>query len=343
MNHNGDRKTRTNLPTPARCALPVAKRSRRRASWIASAAITVAVVGAAVGLAASGGCVAIAARLIAYAPNHGRSIDTQRPTDAAELRERGVNESLRVRVGPPEASLAVWIVEPQGPARGTILYLHGIFDSKSSLLPTAHSHAQRGYRGVLVDSRGHGESTGEWLTYGAQEAEDYSQVLDELQRRGLLAGRLGVYGCSYGAGVAVQLAGRDDRIAAAVVLAPFSSMREIVLARVRSLHLDWAFNERTIAAAIERAGELAGFDPAKADGVAALGYRALPLLVIHGQEDRTIPSEQGVRLCAAAGRDARLVLIPGATHDDWTDAGRASLWIESSAWFDDWLAPRPGR
>lgn len=326
------------MPASTRRAAPVTKRPRRRACRIAAAAAAIGLVSVAVGVAgAAGGCVAVAARLIAYAPNHGRRIDSNRPADIARLRERGVSEAFRVPVGPPDASLAVWIVEPPGPPRGTILYLHGIFDNKGSLLPTARSPAKRGYRGVLIDSRGHGESTGEWLTYGAREAADYSQVLDELGRRGLLAGRIGVYGCSYGAGVAVQFAARDERVAAAVVLAPFSSMREIVRARVRSLNLAWLFDDATIDAAIARVGELAQFDPDQADGVAALSCRPVPLLVIHGERDRTIPCDQGARLAAADGPGSRLVLIPGATHDDWTDAGLGALWIESSAWFDNWL------
>lgn len=338
MHHDGE------PPWPTVRTQATAKRPRRRVRWIAAAAVAIGLVSVAVGVAgAAGGCVAVAARLIAYAPNHGRGIDTNRPADMAKLRERGVREAFRVRVGPPEASLAVWIVEPPDSPRGTILYLHGIFDNKGSLLPTARSHAQRGYRGVLIDSRGHGESTGEWLTYGAQEAADYSQLLDELQRRGLLAGKVGVYGCSYGAGVAVQFAARDERVAAAVVLAPFSSMREIVCARVRSLNLAWLFNDATIDAAIARVAELAQFDPDQADGVAALRRRPVPLLVIHGERDRTIPCDQGARLAAADGPDSRFVLIRGATHDDWTDAGLAALWTESSAWFDRWIGRgRPG-
>ena len=71
----------------------------------------------------------------------------------------------------------------------------------------------------------HGHSTGEWLTYGPREAEDLSQVIDELDRRKLLEGRLGVYGISYGATTAIHLAAIDPRVEAVVAVAPFGSMR----------------------------------------------------------------------------------------------------------------------
>ena len=51
-----------------------------------------------------------------------------------------------------------------------------------------------GYRAVLVDLRGHGRSTGKYLTYGVQEAQDISQVIDALEQQQLIAGEIGVLG-----------------------------------------------------------------------------------------------------------------------------------------------------
>ncbi len=285
--------------------------------------------------------VELAARAMVTAPNHGHSIDLNSTTETSRLRQSGVSQELHVPVGPPSATLCAWIVEPpeswRGPPRATILYLHGIFDRKESLLRTARSHAARGYRGVLVDSRGHGASSGDWMTYGAQEVRDYRMLIDALQQRGLVAGRLGIYGCSYGAGVAVQLAGMDDRVATAVVLAPFTSMRQIVRDRARSLGLTWLFSAADIDAAIARGCGLAGIRADEADGLAALQFHPVPLLVIHGRCDSTIPCEHGAKICASAAPGSKLLIVEGATHDDWTKPGLATLWSESTAWFDRWL------
>src|SRR5207302_636031 len=73
--------------------------------------------------------------------------------------------------------------------KATIFLLHGVMMSKESMLHWGFYLAEKGYRIVLVDLRGHGQSTGDVITYGAYEGDDLSQVLDELSQRKLIAGR----------------------------------------------------------------------------------------------------------------------------------------------------------
>ena len=143
----------------------------------------------------------------------------------------GVDQQFWVKVGPPEAALSVSVVEPRdkSPApRGAILVLHGILARSAAMLPVARTMADAGYRAVLVDLRGHGRSTGKYMTFGVQEAKDLRQVIDALERKGLLAGSLGVYGISYGATTSIHLAGTDRRIRAVVAVEPFCTAREEV-------------------------------------------------------------------------------------------------------------------
>lgn len=107
--------------------------------------------------------------------------------------------------------------------RGTILVLHGIRDRKTNMLGVGRLLSQNGFRAILIDLRGHGDSSGDRLTCGIVEARDLSQVVDELSRRGLLSGALGVYGPSYGGAVAIQLAALDPRVRAVAAVSTFSS------------------------------------------------------------------------------------------------------------------------
>ena len=88
------------------------------------------------------------------------------------------------------------------------------------MLPAARKLARDGYRVVLVDLRGCGRSSGEWISWGGIEIHDMSQLLDELHRRGLADDRVGVVGFSYGGSLGIQLAAVDRRVKAVVALRP---------------------------------------------------------------------------------------------------------------------------
>src|SRR5271170_6241500 len=76
----------------------------------------------------------------------------------------------------------IWTLEP----RGTIVLLHGYGLAQFSMAPWALRLSQEGWQCMLVDLRGHGNSTGRQIYYGLQEVHDLSQLLDELAHEGRL-------------------------------------------------------------------------------------------------------------------------------------------------------------
>ncbi|HKP64744.1 MAG TPA: hypothetical protein VJV78_48740 [Polyangiales bacterium] len=143
----------------------------RRAAWICLASF--ALLGVAAGWNAAN---AIAVGMLINAPNLRREPSAP-PGDVREVLE----------VERAGVKLRAWVFDPPGVPRGTIAVLHGIRASKLGELGSARAHARRGYRALILDSRGHGESSGRYLSYGVHESRDLVAVLDALQRRGLLA------------------------------------------------------------------------------------------------------------------------------------------------------------
>ena len=316
-------------------------RSRRRLFLRLLGLLTIVLVAAAVGLY---GCESIkrsAAWGVVCAANYGRTIHPADDAGPDELRRIGVDRQLRLGVGPPDASLSVWIIEPRtsDPAasaspRGTILLLHGIHGNKTHMLGTGRLLGEHGFRCVLVDLRGHGLSTGDWFTYGVQESRDLSQVLDALSDNELLSGTIGVYGASYGGATALMLAGRDPRVQAVVTVAAFSTMREVVAGNIRRyLLLGPLLPDAWVDDVIGRAGRLADFDPDEASPLAAVSRTRARLLIIHGKADAKIPYQQA-RDLHAAGRDhSRLILLDAEDHDSIMSDRTGTLAREVPAWF----------
>jgi pimeloyl-ACP methyl ester carboxylesterase len=283
------------------------------------------------------------AELIASVPNRINPWAAEANPLPPIERLMGVDQQFWVKVGPPDASLSVSLVEPrersQAP-RGTILVLHGVLDRSAVMLPQARALADAGYRAVLVDLRGRGRSTGKYMTFGLQESKDLSQVIDALERKGLLAGRLGVYGISYGATTSIHLAAADRRVRAVVAVEPFSTAREEVphFARVMAPGLGALISDKTYQQSLDEAGRIADFDPDAADAVKAIQRTSAPVLIMHGMNDWVVPCQQSERLHAAALDHSELVLIPHLGHVAlWFDPG-GHVARRTRVWFDRWVA-----
>jgi len=203
--------------------------------------------------------------------------------------------------------------------------------------------AQRGYRTVLVDLRGHGRSTGHLITFGAVEAKDLKQVMDDLERRGVVAGSTGVLGISYGAVVALQWAALDPRVATVVALEPYSNPQQAIMEFSRGYFSREMkrIDDATFVAAEAKAAHLAGFAWADADVLHSVQRMRVPILFFHGQRDTWIPPIHSERLLAAAPAGSRRVLLPDDNH--LTLAVRLEpLAPEVAAWFDAHLPSAAG-
>ncbi len=294
-------------------------------------------------LAAAAGCSGPLATVMVSAPNRINPYVTESNPVPPMESFAGVDQQFRVKVGPPDASLSVSVIEPmdesQSP-KGTILVIHGIYARSFWMLGPAKALAEAGYRAVLVDLRGHGRSTGRFLTFGVQEAKDLSRVIDALEQRGLLSGKLGVYGISYGATTSIHLAGHDPRIEAVVAVAPFSTMREEVpqFARTMVPGVGWVIPGQTYQSAIDEAGRQADFDPDRANAVEAIRRTKAQVLLVHGTNDWIVPHGHSERLHQAAGDHSELVSVPWFGHVViWFDP-TSEVARHTRAWFDRWLS-----
>ena len=281
------------------------------------------------------------AAAIALAPN--ARLPWKRPqvlNTGAALSGRGV-VPLRIPLGNTEGELVSWIVEPPvGVAKATVVLLHGVRMDKRSLLPMALAVSDAGYWAVMVDLRGHGESGGDYLTYGAADAADISRLLDALQSDGLALGGVGIYGFSYGAVAAIDVAARDTRVVSVVAVAPFCSLRQVIgdyrrkyLPEVLRLVPDSWFQS-----AVDDAGWWAGFDADAAAPLRSVANTRAEVLLIHGDADTQVPLRHSQSLAQASAGRAHLVVVPGATHDAMPIDASRIIRDRTVAWFDGSLA-----
>lgn len=206
--------------------------------------------------------------------------------------------------------------KPVSASRGTLLFLHGYLQDKRFLTPWALRLAEEGFRCVVVDLRGHGDSTGRHISFGAFESRDVSAVIDDLAARGWDVSRVGLFGVSYGASVALLAAGRDARVRAVVAFEPFASAERAVPELMRAAFAAQArgISDGQFAAAHVKQARIAGFDWSEADIPAALARSRAPVLLLHGEADNWLSPEHSRELLSAAPAGSRLMLVPRDNH-----------------------------
>ncbi len=177
---------------------------------------------------------------------------------------------------------------------------------------------------MAYDSRAHGESGGSLCTYGFHEKRDLHAVVDTVR-----PGPVIFVGTSLGAAVALQEAASDNRVTAVVAAETFSDLRTVAIERA-----PFFFRPGLIDRAFRIAEQQASFDVASVSPLVASARIPVPVLLVHGAVDTETPPEHSRRVLTALPGPKRLILVPGAGHNQ---SLRTEVWDEIEEWIDDVL------
>lgn len=257
---------------------------------------------------------------------------------------KGVDSEMRVPVGNPSAALAVWVQEPAvGTAiRGTVIFLHGFGTNHTSVANAAAALRRGGYRSVLVDMRGFGDSTGVHADFGVTDAADMKLLVDFLQKRGWCGATVGVYGTSLGAATAILWAAVDPRITSVVAVAPFADIRTEVPSFARGVlgSLANMVADDDLNKAADAVGKAARWNLDNARPIDAITKTKAEILLIHGDADEFIPHTASEELHAAAMDHTMLITPHNRGHVELCFDIPGELQGVTRDWFDKTLMPQ---
>lgn len=210
---------------------------------------------------------------------------------------------------------------PNADRRPTIVYFIGNGGHIGHRADKVRPYLDAGYGVLLAGYRGYGGNEGSPSEAGL--FADGEAALAFLEAQGVDRASVVVYGESLGTAVAVQLAGRaggGPRFGAVVLEAPFTSMADAAAYHYPYVPARYLVRDRY-------------------DSLSRIGGLSAPLLVVHGEDDRTVPPAQGRRLFAAAPAPKQHAWIAGAGHNDLYDHGAAAVILR---FIDEAIAPNGG-
>ena len=229
--------------------------------------------------------------------------------------------------------LDAWLFTPRMPNGAGVILLHGVADTRVGMSGHAPWLLRAGYTVLLPDSRGHGASGGEIITYGIREAGDVHCWADLLLRQPGVTRLYGI-GQSMGAAILLESLPKEPRFRALVADCPFATFEEVAYDRmvqhgpaVRAAY--WPLINLGFVYARTRYGiNLWQASPAE-----AIRASHTPVLLIHGTADENIPPRHSRELRAVNPAFTELWEVPGAGHigslgtDPVAYCGRVTAWF----------------
>jgi len=220
-------------------------------------------------------------------------------------------------------TLETWVVEPDIPSRGTVLLAHGWSRNRDRMTGRARIFGRLGFKTVFHSARDHGNSSPNRSMNAFRFAEDMEAVLNWLDEPVLL------YGHSIGAAGAILAASRQpDRIRLLFLEGCYARTKEGLRSLYRSVNpvfglvfgpmivlwMDIYYRFQMDAVSPERLAETIH----------------VPVLLIHGEKDRSFPLHHAWRLRDAFPEGgAELFVAKSSNHSNSSLDPRYAKAIES--------------
>ncbi len=182
-----------------------------------------------------------------------------------------------------------------------LLYFHGNGVNIGANLEQAYKFHKLGFDVLLIDYRGYGLSTGNFPSE-AQMYQDIEIVWNYLvNQRQINPQNILVYGHSLGGAIAIELATRHPKMAGLIIQSSFTSMQNMV----------------------NYQGGIYKFFPVKIllhqkfDSISKLSKLDIPICLVHGTEDISVPAYMSEQLFAVTPAEIKdLYMVSRAEHNN---------------------------
>ncbi|MEI3606389.1 alpha/beta hydrolase [Pseudogracilibacillus sp. SE30717A] len=195
----------------------------------------------------------------------------------------------------------------------TVILVHGFRKEKADMGNYTKFYYDQGYNILMPDSRGHGESEGDYYGYGWHDRHDLIGWID------LLISEYGtkeivLHGNSAGAAAVLMTSGEvlPDQVKAIIADSGFTSVKDELKHQLKHIYGLPSFPLLDITSVITKVR--AGYFFEEASSIEQVKKNKLPLLIIHGEADDLVPTWMGKEIYQAAGGEKELWLVPDVGH-----------------------------
>lgn len=170
-----------------------------------------------------------------------------------------------------------------------------------------------GFNALVIDQRAHGESEDVTITFGIRERRDCLRWIEYAASRFGDQTPILLSGLSMGAATVLMTAGLDlpENVVGIIADSPYSAPLAIIEKVCQDLHYPVALCRPFIRLGARIYG---GFSLDECNAKEAVSHARVPILLIHGEDDRFVPCDMSRQIAACCASPVTVHTFPGAGH-----------------------------
>ena len=198
----------------------------------------------------------------------------------------------------------------------TVVVAHGYMGYKEDMARYIHLYHDLGYNVLAPDDRGSGESEGNYIGYGWPDRLDYVKWIKQVIAKNGQDSQIALFGVSMGGATVMYTAGEKlpKQVKAVIEDCGYSSISGELAYQLNDLFglpKFPLFYTTNLMARVR-----AGYNFSEGDATKSLAKSKLPIMLIHGAQDKFVPTKMVYENYKAANAPKQLWVVPDAGHGE---------------------------
>lgn len=176
----------------------------------------------------------------------------------------------------------------------------------------AHLVIEKKQNFILVDQRGQGKSSGKFMSFGIKEREDVETRVTFVNQLYENKCKIYLYGVSLGAATILMSASKAyENVVCFIADSPYSSPKDIIQSVMKQMKLPVKVMYWLVYLSALIYGH---FNLHKYNAIDEVKNCKIPILIIHGDDDRIVPVEMSKKIAEANKKYVKLEIFKDAAH-----------------------------
>lgn len=191
---------------------------------------------------------------------------------------------------------------------------HGYAGNLEQMAPYVKLYHDMGFNVLVPDARGHGTSEGDYIGFGWHERNDYLQWIQLMLDKVGTDAELALFGISMGGATVMNVSGEElpDNVKVIVEDCGYSSLNGELAYQLKDMYDLPEFPLIPVTSLVTKIRS--GYWFGEADTVGQIKKNTVPMLFIHGENDKFVPTEMVYDVYEANPSPKELYIAPNADH-----------------------------